>query len=406
MWLLSFGSPSRPTASRGAKAFGTSPRSPWTARRSTPVSCWASSSPQDEPTEPTEPTETALPSSSFSSSFKIIENVSEYCGVKPPQNYRSIPLVQRFARWTWRRRVSVLHVLHWKDPLTPVDSCINVECLWWKVLSTTDRFSPCWEPQNYTYDMLPRGSRRLVILFRRFHPRWIHALLEVRAAYLTRAIQSEREATNRKDPKKPSHATRLISLGAGYDVRSVRLLQEAKEQNEGEGIDATMKFYEIDLPSTIESKQRVFQQRFLKRQTTRRNNMGDTTGLSLPTMIGLDLNDIDTLEHELAQIFQDDKDNSNASWHTIFVVEGVLMYLTEGKAAAVLQACATTARVGDKNSIRASLCFADRLFDRLDCDPAPIQQQLAQTGWELSEWAPSPNANAKHMGIARLKLDA
>ena len=121
-------------------------------------------------------------------------------------------------------------------------------------------------------------------------------------------------------------------------------------------------------------------------------------------MIGLDLNDIVEFQRQLQFLFESDNNDNKEKkeeilHHTIFVVEGVLMYLEEGRAAEVLQACADAAR---QSGGLASLCFADRLFGRSDCDPVPMQQELAKTGWKLYEWAPSPNANAKHMGIAHL----
>jgi hypothetical protein len=329
----------------------------------------------------------------------LIDNVAEYCGVQPPTNYRSIPVIKGFARWTWRQRVAVLRVLHWKDPWTPVDSCINLECLWWKALSTTDPSSPCFEPLGYTYDMLPRPSRRLMIKsLRPLHPRWIHALLEVRMAYLNQAIQAERSQS--QNLTITDRGVRVISLGAGYDVRSIRLLAESSSKQ-------PIECFEFDLPSTIESKRQLVQERLSKRQGKRRKrievkeNADTPLTLQVPTMIGLDLNDILEFERQLQLIFASPhEETKEEAWHTIFVVEGVLMYLDEGKAAAVLQACADAAR--KSVGCAASLCFADRLFDRFDCDPVPIQHELAKTGWKLHEWAPSPNSNAKHIGIARL----
>lgn len=365
----------------------------------------------------------------------MIDDVAAYCCVRPPTNYRSIPVVKQFARWTWRQRVPILRILHWKDPWTPVDSCINLECLWWKVLSTTNPSSPCYEGSpssghSYTYDLLPRPSRRFITSLRRFHPRWIHALLEVRMAYLNQAIQAERMQVNDNDNSNSNSTMtglRVISLGAGYDVRSIRLLNEEESSTPATGNSdkqpsLILECFEFDLPATIDSKQQLIEQRLLKRQPKRRRQqimkkqergrdrkeeMTPSTQLKLPTMIGLDLNDTVELQRQLQQIFRKkDKEEIDNQYHTIFVVEGVLMYLDEGKAAAVLQACADAARnsSGESSSSAssASLCFADRLFDRNDCDPIPLRDDLARTGWKLHEWAPNPHANAKHMGIARL----
>ena len=312
--------------------------------------------------------------------FKVIEDVPEYCGVKPSvRYYRTMPLIKDFARWTWRRRHFVLKVLHWRDELTPVDSCINLECLWWKALSTTNPHSPCFEP--YTYDLLPRPGRTLLSSLRRFHPRWIHALLELRMAYLNQAVEQEMVA----HAKRP---VRIISLGAGYDTRSIRMLNNRRDHDESgteeEGVGVVVECYEFDLPSSIESKKRLIHERLVKRRSKR-----GLSDLKIPTMIGLDLNDTEEFQRQLSLICGTRKD-----LHTIFVVEGVIMYLDQGKAEAALQACANA-------TTTSSLCFADRFFENFQVDPVPIQDGLRELGWELIEWAPSPNANAKHMGIAR-----
>ncbi len=305
--------------------------------------------------------------------IKIIDNVANHCNVKPPTDYRSIPAIKQFARWTWRRRGSVLKILHWNDPLTPVDSCINLECLWWKALSTTDPQSPCYD--TLTYDMLPRHTRWILKAFRRLHPRWIHALLEVRMAYLNQAIDQEMQRSNAQN-------FRIISLGAGYDIRSIRMLNQPK-------FKGRMECYEFDLPSTVESKAKLIQRRLFQQQERRKNSL---PVLQLPTMIGVDLNDTVEFQRQLDLILS--KDTTKKEWHTIFVVEGVLMYLEPTNAVATLQICAKTM------SPHVSLCFADRIFQRPDCNWIPIQEQFDAIGWTLLEWAPSPNANAKHMGIA------
>ena len=303
--------------------------------------------------------------------FKVIEDVPEYCGVKPSvRYYRTTPLIKDFARWTWRRRHFVLKMLHWRDELTPVDSCINLECLWWKALSTTNPRSPCYEP--YTYDLLPRPGRTILSSLRRFHPRWIHALLEIRMAYLNQAVAQEMAHTKRP--------VQIVSLGAGYDTRSIRMLNNMDHASG----NVVVGCYEFDLPSSIESKERLIQERLAKRRSKR-----GLSELTIPTMIGLDLNDTEEFQRQLSLICRTDTD-----LHTIFVVEGVIMYLDKGKAEAALQACA-------KATAHSSLCFADRLFENFQVDPVPIQDGLRALGWDLIEWAPSPNANAKHMGIAR-----
>lgn len=382
-----------------------------TSFSSSPSALLSSSSSNDDPLDTT-------------LAIRVIDDVAKHCRVQPPTDYRSIAAVKHIARWTWRRRVAVLKLLHWNDPLTPVDSCINLECLWWKALSTTDPQSPCFDT-FMTYDMLPHPSRWIVNnkVLRKLHPRWIHALLEVRMAYLNQAIDYE---ITRHITGSDTHYQyiRIISLGAGYDVRSMRMLNNNRHHP---NLKSKLHCYEFDLPETIASKENLVQKRLLQRYQLRRrrrcnnnnnnnddNNDNDDT-FQTPTMIGIDLNDTAEFQRQLHLIITNSstsgsnsdtdsirpKSPNNKDWHTIFVIEGVLMYLEPTKAVEILQLCAnvttTTTTTGS-----ASLCFADRLFEQSDCDPIPIQKQLDAVGWKLIEWAPSPTANAKHMGIAHL----
>jgi O-methyltransferase involved in polyketide biosynthesis len=201
-------------------------------------------------------------------------------------------------------------------------------------------------------------------------------------AYLNQAVTVEAQSY--------SHV-RLISLGAGYDARSIRWLNESPL-----GVATVVQCYDIDLPETVTSKQRLFDQRLSRRYDF---------PLKLPTLIGLDLNDTDQVYQELQKILNpsdDDEGKKNATlWHTIFVAEGVLMYLDEGKAAAVLKACAEACPEGGT----ASLCFADRLVSRDKDTVEDIQAFLANAGdWNLTEWAPHKKANAAHMGRARKEV--
>jgi O-methyltransferase involved in polyketide biosynthesis len=188
-------------------------------------------------------------------------------------------------------------------------------------------------------------------------------------AYLNQAVAQEMARVNRP--------VRLISLGAGYDTRLIRMLNDDVSGH-------VVECYEFDLTSSVESKTRLIQERLLKRQSKK-----GRSDLKLPSMIGLDLNHTEEFRKQLARICERRDD-----LHTIFVVEGVMMYLDKGNAETALQACADA-------TFHSSLCFADRLFENFQVDPVPIQDGLRHLGWCLTEWAPAPNANAKHMGIAR-----
>lgn len=319
--------------------------------------------------------ENVAESSSSAVQVLVHENVAEYVGVAAPLNLQS-NITKQLARWTWKTRRAVLTVLHLLDPLKqPPDNCINLECLWWKALFTTNPQSPAFD-NGWTYDMLPSFSRRIT-KFRWLHPRLIHAQLEIRTAYLNQAIANEIELAFAATHKKKK--IRIISLGAGYDVRSIRLA----------GGNSNVVCFEFDLPDTVSAKKQLLEERLMKR----RLNISQE---QLPTLIGLDLNDVDAFQNYLREIVLQDDDNKD-DWYTIFVMEGVLMYLKQGVAARVLATCAAEIK-----GASASLCFADRLENVTDIDMKRFQRALQTTGWTLTDWAPNPSAHARHMGTARL----
>lgn len=93
---------------------------------------------------------------------------------------------------------------------------------------------------SLAYDLLPRGSRVLVgKRLRKFYPRLHHANVEIRTAYLDQSVTriiDEIHAT-----KEPRARIRLISLGAGYDVRSIKFRERG----------LVVQAIELDLPEVI-----------------------------------------------------------------------------------------------------------------------------------------------------------
>jgi hypothetical protein len=293
----------------------------------------------------------------------------------------------RSPRWVWkyawRGHGKLLKILHWKDPAAAKDVDQSLKVVWLKALAAFNPKSPVYDPERWTYSTLPKISAWLIfrLIPARFFPRLHHANIELRTTYLDSMILKEIAAnTNKK--------IRLISLGAGYDIRSVRWLSSGQ-------VDEA---WELDIPPVVESK-RIMLER-LQRRRQRRNQ---TT--VLPTCRGVDLNNLGQVQ-ELLQSILTDKDSSSSSssndqeWHTIFISEGVLIYLDPTIPGKLLKLCADTVTTGGRTGT-ASLCMADRLENSPGGEELAGREELARSSWELMDWCPKPGL-ARHMAVARL----
>lgn len=289
-----------------------------------------------------------------------IQSLSEELNIRP---YTSAPkFVWKVA---WRTHSRILPILHFRDPAAPKDKSQSLKVLWNKAIASLDSNSPVYEPRNerYTYYMLPRFSRLLLRVFYRLFPRLHHANIETRSAYLNRCIQKEIQDHQQQ------HKIRLVTIGAGYDTRSVRLLTE----------NLVQQAWEMDLPSMVKSKKLMFdrlQQSF--------------PDAKLPLLREIDLNDGASFQATLEEVLKD------RGYHTIFVSEAVLIYLNTGMPARVLSTCAKQC------TDSASLCFAD-LLETPDTAEDTGKVYLSLSGWDLREWRTKPGL-ARHMGVARTQL--
>ena len=168
---------------------------------------------------------------------------------------------------------------------------------------------------------------------------------------------------------------RLISFGAGYDVRSIKL----KERG------VVDKAYELDLPVVVNAKRTILESnRFRQRRP-------QTVNSSLPTAYPVDLNNVENVRTALTEIL-----NEPGDWHTIFLFEAVLLYLNEGVPQRLMKLCRESIQASNG---RGSLCFADRLENVSQGDYDSAVRELANVGWTLTEWLPKPGL-ARHMGRA------
>ena len=164
-------------------------------------------------------------------------------------------------------------------------------------------------------------------------------------------------------------------LGAGYDTRSVRFLTK----NE---IDEA---WELDVVEVLDSKLVM-----LDRLKSRRPECG------LPNIVSADLNDVKTFRKHLNGIIP----GANSNWHTIFLFEGVLMYLKGEIPDQIMSACANHLQEQGQSG---SLIFADYLRGLpSDGDFQMAKKRLATLGWNLVDdsWSFQPSFQAKHMGRA------
>jgi O-methyltransferase involved in polyketide biosynthesis len=157
---------------------------------------------------------------------------------------------------------------------------------------------------------------------------------------------------------------RLVTLGAGYDTRSLRMLTDGL-------VDEA---WELDIATAAESKHAMLQRLQRRRQCT------------LPTVIPSDLNDLEGLERTLQGILDgrndlssNERDNGDP-WHTIFLTEGVMIYLDEGVPTKMLAICSKLAKQQQQQigSGGATLLFTDLLRNVAFDDQAPGKSGTTQ----------------------------
>jgi len=175
--------------------------------------------------------------------------------------------------------------------------------------------------------------------------------------------------------------TLLICLGAGYDLRSVKYLE----------CGMVDKVVELDLPEVIDAKRNLLGP---KRLLRRRPSLRDVIPNQL-SLISVDLNDHESVK----KVIIDQVLTSNGidnSWYTIYIIEGVMIYLDKGAPGRLLD---TASKVLRERGLTGSLCFADRLEQVPGGDEILGKEQLELNGWALKEWYPKPGL-ARHMGKA------
>ena len=302
------------------------------------------------------------------------QSIAIRLGVKPTKDATS-----KTWKRAWKMQKRMIPILHSTDSCKPPDSSLNIACMWWKALSGNDKNSPVYD-DGLAYDLLPSGWRKIASpRMNRFFPRLHHGNVELRTAYLDNAV---REIV--KDAKDPllhsdSHVKiRLVCMGAGYDTRGVKMLEQGI-------VDMVV---ELDLPEVVDAKQRLFE-----RLRMRRPGLVD---VDMPELIPSDFNDVPDVEKKLQQVLKDD---TNGDWHTIFMFEGVMIYLNDGVPSSLLN---VTSNALIEKGLQGSLCLADRLENVPGGDQDMGGMELERNGWRIIDWCPKPGL-ARHMLRARLE---
>jgi Leucine carboxyl methyltransferase len=276
--------------------------------------------------------------------------VAASLGVRPPADVS--PQVWQRAYRTLQYAIPLLHAVTLFDPVQPrcdttttqlFDSSLNVYCMYWKALSGNDRTSPVYD-EGLASTLLPTAVSRWVVQYPHYYPRLHHANVELRTAYLDQSVEyfaAANRQTKNMTPLSSFHRhrkIRLVSFGAGYDVRSIKLkLRHIIDQA-----------VELDLPQVIDSKRRLFTSHRFRHKVQALgggSNIDNETTSIQPHMIPVDLNDLERVRMALEEVFRqqdgddDEQQHASSSYHTIFLFEAVMIYLNEGIPRALLQLC-------------------------------------------------------------------
>ena len=303
---------------------------------------------------------------------RLLIQASTCTGVAPPWN--APKFVWRNA-WTFHQFM-LQYVLHRFDPCRPADNCVNLSVLWWKAI-TGNRKGSVTDDQGLAYDLLPDLTRLLVSWpWAWLYPNLHSQNVALRTQYLNRVVDAEIAHYRRSYGDK----VRVVTLGAGFDTRSVAL--------KGNDYTGALTCFELDLPTVIAQKKKMFETYLLRR----RPHLGNR----LPTLIGRDLNDVDSVVQALTEA-------GDGPQPTIFVVEAVLMYLQDSKVTDLLQGCVGASMLSGAPAV--SVCFADR-FPRVGGRAGGISEEDAarhlfrSIGMEMELYQGKPG-RARSMGLAR-----
>lgn len=272
--------------------------------------------------------------------------------------------------WAWKLHTIMLPILHYFDKCFPQDTFVNLSVLWWKSISGSNRHGPLYD-YGIAYDFLPPFMRIIVsyplcLLYPKLH----HQNVALRTLYLDEVIE-EQLNNNISDLQSSSSGllltpstttassaaslsspkTHVLTLGAGFDTRSLRLALQHHNHTT---------WHEFDLSRVIQQKQSVLNRYLQRRQRFYNKIIKRESCLTedlIPKLYSIDMNNIsavvESLHTALSSISVQKGDK------VIFITEASLLYLNQSVVAPLLASCMKTAGIYvDPRNIK--YCFADR----------------------------------------------
>lgn len=316
----------------------------------------------------------------------ILQQAALATNVSPPWNVPGF--IWDFA---WKLHNFLMPFLHFFDNIGTYPTknhCFNLAVLWWKSIAANRKGTPTYD-DGIAYDLLPPRTRCIVRWpWCWLYPNLHHQSIAIRTVFLNNAIKKELSNNSDKD-------NNIIVLGAGFDTRALRFLQEYNNSS------FRSSWFEMDLPGVIEQKRLL-----LNRYRQRRRICSSL----IPHLIGADLNDNVAISMHLNELFENLKKSKSKGQHTTFLFEAVMIYLNQEGITNLLDTCIKTAA---KYSNSVSICFADKLplnsttltggrNRDVSAEYDVVQNYFKNFNMDLVEYLPKPGM-ARHMGIARLK---
>lgn len=360
-----------------------------------------------------------------------LNDLSNKLGIASPWN------APKFI-WAWAFKLQrfILPIVHFFDKCAPADTCFNLPVLWWKAIAGNDIFSKTYD-RGVAFDLLPHITRWIVgFPFCLLYPRLHHQNIAMRTTYLDHIVRNELSSYQSNNNINTSSAslsdmsystlsnshssissvghTMVITLGAGFDTRSIRMASEYKNTS----------WFELDLPPVVQQKTSMFE-RFIQRRGAKARRL-------LPKLVEADLNNYTDVGNIIKRILHEETRNiPKEKRRVLFLAEASIMYLNKSLVSSLLHSFVTAAK-NDIYTDNIRFCFADRF-------PVPCLSQIYSTnlsrsygtstassvyisqfetqkmnelqefreiisfldncGWRLFQWQVKPG-RARHMGIA------
>lgn len=323
-------------------------------------------------------------------------NVAKLLGVTPPWNAPAF--LWNFA---WKFHQFMIPWLHAFDKSFTKDSSYNLPILWCKAISGNRWGSKLWDG-HVSFDLLPPVFRWIVQFpLSWLYPNLHHQNVAMRTVFLDEALSREIYSTDQDEHGLLAPSVQVITLGAGYDPRSLRYL--FNNSNAHIPVD----FFEIDLPAVAKSRMAMLE-RFLSRR-----KQPPSSGV-MPQTFGADLNNLDQVRDALAAIASVRSGRGSGPYRkTIFLIEAVWMYLQAEKVSPLIDLCVQFGIAHTARPDNVVLCFADRfpgICKEASDEPweataekerAAAAEFLGRSRLELTSWLPKLG-RARHMGVARV----